>query len=75
MDSGVTGGQKVASVVKWKKIWLDRGQKWCTAKDWLGPLLFTIFIDDNNEEVLHEISKFADDTKISSRVNAFNDIR
>ena len=41
----------------------------------LGPLLFTIFMDDIDEEVLCKISKFADDTKIASRVNTFNDIR
>ena len=29
----------------------------------LEPLLFTIFIDDIDEEVLCEISKFADDAK------------
>ena len=29
----------------------------------LGPLLFTIFIDEIDEEVLCEISKFADNTK------------
>ena len=55
---------------------MDRGQKWCTARVCLKPLLFTIFIEDIDEEVLFEISKFADDdTKIASRVNALNDIR
>ena len=33
----------------------------------LGPL-FTIFIEDIDEEVLCEISKFAEDTKIASRM-------
>ena len=32
----------------------------------LGPLLFTILIDDIDDEVLCEISKFADDTTIAS---------
>ena len=41
----------------------------------LGPLLFTILIDDMEEEVLCEISKFAEDMKIASLVNTFNDIR
>ena len=41
----------------------------------LRPLLFTIFIDDIVEEVLCEISKFADDTKRASRVNTLNDIK
>ena len=39
------------------------------------PLLFTIFIDDIDEEVLFEISKFGDDTKIARSVNALNGIR
>ena len=41
----------------------------------LGPLIFTIFIDDIDEQVLCEISKFVDDPKIASRVNTFNDVR
>ena len=41
----------------------------------MGLLLFPIFIDDKDEEVLCEIFKFADDTEIASRVNNLNDIR
>ena len=41
----------------------------------LGPLLFTTFMDDIDEEVLCEISKFAGDTNTASRVNTPNDIR
>ena len=41
----------------------------------LGLLLFTIFIDDIDEEVLCEISKFAGDTKIANPVNTLNDVR
>ena len=41
----------------------------------LGPLLFTIFIDDIDEEVLCEIYKLADDTKIARRVNTLHDRR
>ena len=38
-------------------------------------VLFTIFIDDIDEEVLCEIYKFADEAKIASQVNTLNDIR
>ena len=41
----------------------------------LGPFHFIIFIDDINEEVLCEIYKFADGTKIATRVNTTNDVR
>ena len=41
----------------------------------LGQLLFASFIDDVNEEVFRVISKFADDTKIATRVNTLKDTR
>ena len=41
----------------------------------LEPLLFTILIDDIDEQVICEISKFADDTKITSQVNTLNGVR
>ena len=41
--------------------WVDGGQKWSPQESVLGTLLFTIFIDDIDEKVLCEISKFADD--------------
>ena len=41
----------------------------------LVPLLFVIFIDNIDEEVLREISKFSDNTKKASRVNTLNNIR
>ena len=31
----------------------------------MAPFLFTIFIDDKDEEVVCEISKFVDDTKVA----------
>ena len=41
----------------------------------LGPLLVTIFIGDIYDEILCEISKFTDDTKVADQVNTLNDIR
>ena len=61
---------------EWEKkcvicCWLDRGQKWYNAR----PILFPIFIDGIDEEILCEISKFDDEAKIANPVNTFNDIR
>ena len=74
-------------IVKWLEDWKQRVQLNLHRSGWtevrsgvpqgsvLGPLHFTIFIDDIDEDVLCEVSKFADDTEIASRVNTFNDIR
>jgi len=34
----------------------------------LGPILFLININDINDEVMNQLLKFADDTKIFSRI-------
>ena len=41
----------------------------------MGLLFFTMFIDDIDEEVLCENSKFIEETNIASRVNIINDIK
>jgi ribonuclease P/MRP protein subunit RPP40 len=35
----------------------------------LGPLLFTVYINDLDEDLINKVSKFADDTKILGEVN------
>ena len=60
-EHGFTKGKSCLTILI--KFWLN-----------LGPL-FTIFFDEIVDEVLCKISKFAEDTKIASWVDTFNDIR
>ena len=53
---------------------MDRGQSSESEGSVLGQLLFTIFIEDIDEEILCEIYKFADDTKIAIWLNTLKDI-
>ena len=63
-------GQKAASTVKWTKV-----RSGVPKESVLGPYLFIIFIDNIDEYVFCEISKFVDDTKIARQVNTLNDVR
>jgi ribonucleases P/MRP protein subunit RPP40 len=40
----------------------------------LGPLLFTVYINDLDEELINRVSKFADDTKVLGEVNNISQI-
>ena len=76
---GITG-----NILKWLQDWLtDRKQRVVingTSSEWqnvisgvpqgsvLGPILFLVYVNDIDEGLSCKISKFADDTKIASRV-------
>jgi len=76
-------------LLKWIDSWLsDRRQRVCVEgelSDWavvksgvpqgsvLGPLLFLIYINDIDEDILSKFEKFADDSKVAKVVNNTND--
>ena len=67
MGSKIAKGQEAASTVKWIVI-----KSGILQGSGLEPILFTIFINDIDEEIIYQVSKFAD-TKIASQVNTLND--
>lgn len=78
------------NVLNWIKMWLsNRRQKVCIdgeASDWenvtsgvpqgsvLGPVLFVIYINDIDENLMSKIGKFADDTKMGKSVSSMQGI-
>ena len=77
------------NVLEWIDSWLsDRRQRVCVEgelSDWarvksgvpqgsvLGPLLFLIYINDIDEDILSKFAKFADDSKVARVVNNTDD--
>ena len=74
MDIEVARGQEAACAVNGHRSGWTEVRSGVLLGSVLRPPLFTIFIDDINEEVLCEFSKFTNVTKIPSRVNNFDDI-
>jgi hypothetical protein len=78
------------SVLKWIKHWLeDRRQKVCIdgiKSKWnmvtsgvpqgsvLGPILFLIYINDLDNNLVSKIKKFADDTKLCRKIGSNDDV-
>ena len=60
----VVEGQKAKDVYKWLQFGLGRGGQQSSTGISIRANLFTIFIDDIDDDIFSKILKFADDTKI-----------
>ena len=67
--------RKQRVVVNGKLSWLIDVLSGETQGSILGPLLFVIFINDLDDGVINKLLKFADDTKIVSKVGTANDVK
>jgi len=50
------------------------GAQWSSPESVLGPLLFVVYINDNDEQIVSKILKFTDDAKIYHIVQSPKDI-
>ena len=72
MDWGLAKGQATEGCSQWQGLWMGQCHIWCAAGQHSRPILFTIFINDLDEEVVEKVKvllKFADDTKIGNIVD------
>ena len=87
--SKIEAHEITGKILKWVESWLsNRRQRVCVEgelSEWapvksgvpqgsvLGPLLFLIYINDIDEDIISKCEKFADDSKVAKVVNNTDD--
>jgi hypothetical protein len=80
----------IGKTLNWIKIWLSsRRQRVCVSGDFsewaqvtsgvpqgsvLGPILFIVYINDLDNDIVSKLGKFADDSKLCKSITSLNDV-